>query len=106
MDRNEKAVPGGFRRGSGMGRAVVADHFTAPARRRRVEAAESQCARLLAYLQRRGHVSTFEARGGALRIPHPAGRVYDLRSAGVGILTEWDDQQGCGRYFLRGGDHG
>ena len=103
-DRNEKAASGGFRRGSGGGHSRRG-HSTAPARRR-IEAAESQCARLLAYLRQRGHVSTFEARGGALRIPHPAGRVYDLRSAGVGILTEWDDQQGCGRYRLRGVDHG
>ncbi|WP_363183840.1 helix-turn-helix domain-containing protein [uncultured Thiocystis sp.] len=98
MTRQQKAASTRDRRG--LDRHSRHGHST-PARRRS-ESAATQCARLLAYLQRRGHVSTFEARGGALRIPHPAGRVFDLRSAGVGILTEWDERQGCGRYFLRG----
>lgn len=71
--------------------------------RRRVESAETQCMRLLAYLNKAGSVSTREARSSPLRIMHPAGRIYDLRKAGVEIITVKDGRQGCGRYRLLGG---
>lgn len=71
------------------------------------EAVARQRARLLAYLRRRGSVSTLEARG-QLDIMHPAGRVFELRAGGWPIVTLWDklpDSTGrvhrVGRYLLR-----
>jgi hypothetical protein len=101
MDRQKKAATAGNRRGSDRrGRDSRQGHSTAA---RRIESAETQRERLLAYLMERGHVSTAEARGGELRIMHPGGRVLELRDEGYLILTQWDRRQGCGRYFLLGG---
>lgn len=82
------------------------EHST-PRRSRRVVDAQSQRARLLAYLVARKSISTLEARGHPLRIMSPAARIFDLRAEGVSILTTHDARQGCGRYVLvSGGEHG
>jgi Helix-turn-helix domain len=68
----------------------------------------AQCHRLLSAL-RRGPITTFQARQ-LLDIPHPAGRVQNLRDAGYHIVTHWcDDLSSAGRkhhvarYVLMGG---
>lgn len=100
MARQKKAAPGGNRRG-----VDVRSRRDKSTRKRQHETAVNQRARLLAYLSRHGTVSTLEARGGELSIMHPGGRVYELRKAGVDILTILDERQGCGRYVLRRGGH-
>lgn len=97
MDGNEKAVTDS-----------ASDHGSGQASRQRYSNrrsidAESQRARLLAYLIERGSVSTLEARGRALRIMSPAARVLELREDGHPIVTTWDQRQGCARYRLAGG---
>lgn len=64
--------------------------------------------RLLSAL-RRGPVTTFQARH-VLDVPHPAGRVQELRDAGFHVVTHWcDDLSSAGRkhrvarYVLMGG---
>jgi predicted ArsR family transcriptional regulator len=54
--------------------------------------AASQRARLLAWLNDHHRVSTFEARRD-LDIPHPAGRIEELRKAGHNIVTEWTTEE-------------
>lgn len=48
----------------------------------------AQRAHLLAWLQTHHQISTFTARR-ELDIPHPAGRIRELRKAGHYIVTEW-----------------
>jgi len=99
--KKKAARSGEDRRGTG-GLREYRGHSTARRRGRRVESADTQRARLLAYLMARGSVSTLEARGRELKIMHPAGRVRELRQAGYRISTVRDVRQGCGRYVLRG----
>lgn len=101
MSRQKKTASTGNRRGSDK----KTRHGYSTSSRQRGESAATQRARLLAYLKRRGNVSTLEARGGDLRIMHPGGRVYELRQAGFEIICLKDERQGCGRYYLRGGVH-
>jgi hypothetical protein len=56
----------------------------------------AQCIRLLAALRQRS-ITTFQARH-ELDVPHPAGRVQELRDAGYPIDTHWcDDVSTAGR---------
>ena len=64
---------------------------TASVRKRCGEAnsAQAQRLRILASLHHKS-LTTFEARQ-QLDIPHPAGRVQELRRAGYAIQTHWSD---------------
>ena len=69
----------------------------------------AQCARLLAYLQQVGTLTTLQARD-RLNVMHPAGRVFELREMGHNIVTTWTwdrDHEGrrhrVGRYALLAG---
>jgi hypothetical protein len=74
--------------------------------------AESQRARVLAWLQTSRPLTTLEARR-ELDVLHPAARVMELRQAGHNIITHWQtDANGSGRphrvasYVLLAGDKG
>lgn len=69
--------------------------------------AQAQRSRLLAYLRAKGSVSTPEARE-ILDIPHPAGRINELRNRGESITTVrvYEEHSGgtkhrFGRYILQ-----
>lgn len=71
----------------------------------------AQCARLLAYLQDFGQISTSEARE-LLAVMSPAARVMELRRLGYSVMTSWrylSDAAGVlhrqGVYSLQGGHH-